>query len=131
MKSIIIDLDGTLTLDEPVDYANKRPNFLVVEKCREWKRLGYKIIIYTSRNMRTYDRNLGMINVHTLPAILAWLEKHNIPFDEVIVGKPWPGFEGFYVDDKAIRPSEFALLSPDEIFDILKKENKYQDGGNK
>jgi len=72
--------------------------------------------------MRTYNGSVGLINVNTLPIILEWLEKHDVPYDEIIVGKPWCGHEGFYVDDKAIRPSEFNTLSYDEIQTLLAKE---------
>jgi len=61
--------------------------------------------------MRTYEGNIGLINANTLPIIHDWLTRHKIPFDEILVGKPWCGFEGFYVDDKTIRPSEFVNLS--------------------
>ncbi|MNW19162.1 hypothetical protein D3C71_2190280 [compost metagenome] len=47
--------------------------------------------------------------------IIDWLKKHNVPHDEIYVGKPWCGHEGFYVDDKSIRPDEFAKLSYEEI----------------
>jgi capsule biosynthesis phosphatase len=33
----------------------------------------------------------------------------------VFVGKPWCGHEGFYVDDKTVRPDEFATMSYSEI----------------
>jgi capsule biosynthesis phosphatase len=56
------------------------------------------------------------------PVILAWLARHDVPFDELYVGKPWCGTEGFYVDDKAVRPSEFLALSPDEIAALLARE---------
>jgi capsule biosynthesis phosphatase len=75
--------------------------------------------------MRTYNRNIGEINVHTLPIILDFLNKYEIPYDEVIVGKPWCGFGGFYVDDKAIRPSEFVGLTELEINELLKKETNF------
>ncbi|WP_210397313.1 HAD hydrolase family protein [Motiliproteus sediminis] len=122
MKKLVIDLDGTLTIDAPGPYPDKEPNAAVVEKLRQYQRLGFQIVIYTARNMRTYEGNVGQINVHTLPVILDWLAQHRIPFDEVIVGKPWCGTEGFYVDDKALRPSEFAALSPAEVKALLDTE---------
>jgi len=131
MKKIIIDLDGTLTLDSDTSYEEKPVNHEVVEACKKYKAMGFEILISTSRNMRTYDGNIGKINVHTLPNILDWLEKHNVPYDEIHVGKPWCGFEGFYVDDKSIRPSEFAKLTYKEIKELLAKENAFKDGGNK
>ena len=36
------------------------------------------------------------------------------------MGKPWCGFEGFYVDDKAIRPNELVDLSYEEIQKLIK-----------
>lgn len=131
MKKIIIDLDGTLTIDSGNGYSDKPLNQEVLVACQRYKEMGFEIVISTSRNMRTYEGNVGKINVHTLPTIIEWLEKHNVPYDEIHVGKPWCGFEGFYVDDKSIRPTEFAKLSYEEIKALLAKENPFKDGGNK
>jgi capsule biosynthesis phosphatase len=94
----------------------------VIKKLREYQQQGFSITIFTARNMRTYEGNIGKINIHTLPIIVEWLEKHSVPYDEIIVGKPWCGHDGFYIDDRAIRPSEFASLSVDEINSLLDKE---------
>ena len=48
--------------------------------------------------------------------------RHDIPFDEIHVGKPWCGTEGFYIDDRAIRPSEFVALSLGEIQTLIAGE---------
>lgn len=119
-KKIVIDLDHTLTLESGSDYESALPNLSVIEKVREYKGLNFEIIIHTSRNMRTFGGNVGKINAHTLPQILRWLEKHSIPFDEIHVGKPWCGEDGFYVDDRAIRPNEFANLNLDQIYALIK-----------
>lgn len=131
MKNIVIDLDGTLTIDSDVPYADKPVNQEVLAQLNKYKKMGFNITIFTSRNMRTYKGNVGKINVHTLPTIIEWLEKHGVPYDEIQVGKPWCGFDGFYIDDKSIRPSEFASKSYEEIRDILAQENAHRDGGNK
>ena len=129
---IIIDLDGTLTIDDDkVDYCDKNPNLALIETIKEYKKMGFKITIFTSRNMRTFNNDVEKIKMHTLPIIISWLDKHKIPYDDIIVGKPWCGFDGFYVDDKAIRPSEFINLKYEEIKELLKKENPYKDGGNR
>lgn len=120
MKKIIIDLDGTLTVEDTnLPYDEKLPQEDVIQKLRIYKELGFTIVIHSARNMRTYEGNIGKINVHTLPKILKWLTLHSVPFDEVVIGKPWCGEEGFYVDDRAIRPNEFILLSPDEVLKKL------------
>ena len=119
MKRLIFDLDDTLCTTQNGDYANAQPITEVVEKLREYHRQGFTIVINTSRNMRTYQGNIGAINKNTLPIIIDWLARHDIPYDELYVGKPWCGLEGFYVDDKAIRPDELVKLSYAEICQLL------------
>lgn len=119
MKRLIFDLDDTLCTTQNGDYANAQPITEVIEKLREYHQQGFTIVINTSRNMRTYQGNIGAINKNTLPIIIDWLGRHDIPYDELYVGKPWCGFEGFYVDDKAIRPDELVKLSYAEICQLL------------
>lgn len=118
MKRIIIDLDHTLCYADG-DYPNARPNQAVIDKLREYRALGFEIVVHTSRNMRTYEGNVGKINVHTVPVILDWLRRNGVDFDEVVVGKPWCGHEGFYVDDRALRPNEFARMTPEEVARLI------------
>jgi len=116
MKRLIFDLDGVLAIDDPARaYADREPNAAVVEKLRAYRAEGFEIVIHSSRNMRTFAGQIGKINAVTLPVIIDWLRRHDIPFDEIFVGKPWCGTEGFYVDDRAIRPSEFLAMSLEEI----------------
>ena len=122
-NKIIIDLDDTICSTENGDYENSIPKENVIKKIKEYKNLGFEIIIYTSRNMRTYKGNVDLIKANTLPIIIKWLEKFDVPYDQIIVGKPWPSFGGFYVDDKAIRPDEFVNLTYSEIQKITNANN--------
>lgn len=116
MRRLVFDLDGTLTIDTPgVAYPEKEPNSAVVAALRDYHKKGFEIVISTARNMRTHAGNTGRITKHTVPVIVEWLAQHDIPYDELHIGKPWCGNEGFYIDDKAIRPDEFVRLSHDEI----------------
>lgn len=120
-KKIIIDLDETISSKiEGKGYESAQPRNDVIARMRHYRELGFEICIFTSRNMRTFKGNIGKINAHTLPVIIDWLSKNEVPYDEIIVGKPWCGHDGFYVDDRAIRPSEFVNLSPEEINVLLK-----------
>ena len=123
MNKIVIDLDLTLTLPGPEPYAEKRPNLAVIEVLRRYKQAGFEIAIYTARNMRTHNGNIGKISALTIPSAIDWLRKHDIPFDEFWPAKPWCGPDGFYVDDRAIRPSEFVALSHDQIKSLIFAEN--------
>lgn len=119
MKRIIMDLDNTISFAEAGDYANAVPNAAVIAKMREYQSEGFVIIIFSARNMRSYDRNVGKITLNTVPTITEWLKQHDVPCDELLIGKPWCGHDGFYVDDKAIRPDEFTTLTYDDIRRII------------
>jgi capsule biosynthesis phosphatase len=123
--TIVIDLDGTLTLPGSADsYAALQPRQEVVRQLRDYSARGFGIAVMTSRNMRTFANSIGRINAETLPGVVEWLKRHDIPFDELHVGKPWCGDQGFYVDDRAIRPSEFVSLAPSSIAALLESERR-------
>lgn len=119
MKQIVIDLDNTITKHDDSPYSDKPPNIEVIEMLRTYRKNGFSIVISTARNMRTYAGNEGKIIANTVPIIIAWLAKHDVPYDEIRVGKPWCGTDGFYVDDKAIRPDEFTSLSYEQIVELI------------
>ena len=121
--SFIFDIDGTLCPIKKKDeeYADLVPYAEMVDKIREYKAGGAKIILFTSRNMNSYNGNIGLINANTAKVILKWLDKWDIPYDEIIYGKPWPGHKGFYVDDRTIRPDEFLSMSVEELNEVCAK----------
>ena len=119
MKRLIFDLDNTISFTIDSNYIDAKPNLPIIDRMRTYKDNGFEIIISTSRNMRTYKGSIGKINAYTLPIIIEWLDKHNVPYDEIIVGKPWCGTDGFYIDDRAIRPSEFLRYNYNEIINLI------------
>ena len=123
IKALFFDIDGTLC---PVKKKEERYEDLVpfsdmLDKLRYYKENGARIILYTSRNMNSYSGNIGLINKYTAAVLTEWLKKWDIPYDEIVYGKVWPGHKGFYVDDRTIRPDEFLKYSLDELEDICKK----------
>ncbi|MFC5469742.1 HAD-IIIC family phosphatase [Cohnella suwonensis] len=122
---LVMDIDGTICENkkEHQSYLDLRPKYDVLDKLREYRQRGFYIILYSSRQMRTYKGNVGKINANTAKTLFQWLDKHDIPYDEIHFGKPWCGRNGFYVDDKAIRPSEFLQYSLEEIQNLLKRED--------
>jgi capsule biosynthesis phosphatase len=119
MKKIVIDLDDTISKTENGDYKNSLPISEVIDLLKKYRESGFEIAISTSRNMRTFNGSIGKINAVTLPIIIDWLQANEVPYDEIHIGKPWCGDGGFYVDDKAIRPSEFLKFSYEEILKII------------
>lgn len=124
--TFVVDIDGTLC---PIKQKEKKyedliPYPAVLEKLREYRAAGARIILYTARNMNSYGGNLGLINANTAKILLKWLDQWEIPYDEIIYGKPWPGQMGFYVDDRAIRPDEFVKLSMKEMQQLCDSSRK-------
>ena len=114
--TFVFDIDGTLCPIKAKDeeYEELVPYHDMIEKLRYYKSNGAKIVLYTSRNMNSYNGNLGLINKYTAAILHDWLKKWDIPYDEIVYGKVWPGKKGYYVDDRTVRPDEFLAKTPEE-----------------
>lgn len=125
--SFVFDIDGTLCPIKKKDekYEDLVPFPDMVEKLKYYKENGARIVLYTSRNMKTYNGNLGLINKHTAAVLNEWLLKWDIPYDEIVYGKVWPGQKGFYVDDRTVRPSEFLKYSPQELEKLCEESRQH------
>ena len=124
--SFVFDIDGTLCPIKKKDerYEDLVPYKEIVDKMRYYKENGARIVLYTSRNMNTYGGNIGLINKNTAVVLNEWLAKWDIPYDEIVYGKVWPGHKGFYVDDRTVRPDEFMKYSPEELEEICEKSRQ-------
>jgi capsule biosynthesis phosphatase len=120
---IVFDIDGTICPIKKKEekYEDLVPYKEMVDKIREYKREGATITLLTSRNVNSYQGNIGLINANTAKVLLAWLDQWEIPYDEIVYGKPWPGHEGFYVDDRTVRPDEFLKLTVEEMDEVCRK----------
>lgn len=121
---LIVDVDGTLTHDDSsVPYSDRRPRSDVIARVNALHARGARIIIYSARNMRTHKGNVGLINKHTLPILMEWLERHGVSYDEIHMGKPWCGTDGFYIQARSLRPDSFVTLAVEEIAAMLGLNN--------
>ncbi len=121
--SFVFDIDGTICPIKGKDerYEDLVPFPRIVERIRYYHDNGARIILFTSRNMNSYNGNIGLINKHTARILAEWLDKWEIPYDEVIYGKVWAGHKGFYVDDRTVRPDEFLNNTPEELEKICRE----------
>ena len=124
--TLIFDVDGTLCpiKKKEEQYIDLIPDEQMVEKLKYYKENGAKIVLFSSRTMNSYHGNLGLINANTAVIMQKWLKKWNIPYDEILFGKPWPGHKGLYIDDRAVRPDEFLEHSFDELEEICKNSSR-------
>ena len=104
---ICIDLDGTLckNLKDGETYETVAPMEGAVDVVNKLKSKGHYIIIYTARRMKTLNSNIGAIIAEQGPVVINWLAKHNIPYDELLFGKP---LADIYIDDKALKFTDWA-----------------------
>lgn len=124
--SFVFDIDGTICpiKKKEESYEDLVPYENVVERLRYYHDNGAKIVLFTSRNMNSYNGSIGLINKNTAKVLMEWLDKWGIPYDEIIYGKPWPGHKGFYVDDRTVRPDEFLAKTADELDEICQNSRK-------
>jgi capsule biosynthesis phosphatase len=106
-RTLCVDVDDTLCFTDDHDYTQSRPNDPVVVKVREAKAKGWWIILHTARGMGRSGGHIETVADEVLDEVRALCERHDIPYDEIVVGKPWARW---YIDDRALRPDEFTEL---------------------
>ena len=107
-RTLVVDIDKTICeTPKGKDYSKCEPIEPVCEKLREENNKGTYIILYTSRNVRTFKGNIGLINKYTHVVLAEWLKNNNIPYDEIYFNKPWGFGDLNYIDDKFLSIEEF------------------------
>lgn len=105
-KSIGIDFDGTICKKQPYGDGTiySKPNEGASEVIGNLKKAGYNIVVFTVRLHPKFGGDLEWKKKQ----IEDWLNKYQIPFDEITNNKP----EAMaYIDDKAIRFTNWEDIS--------------------
>ena len=105
MKSIVIDVDGTICDAIDRNYQEAVPIQPVIDKINFLYNQGYRIILYSSRGMHSCNGDLSLIIEKNHSTLKSWLEKHKVKFHELIFGKP---LADWYVDDKSLPVEDFV-----------------------
>ena len=110
------DLDGTISENKKdgQSYEDVIPLPGSVDTINRLKESGHYIIIFTARNMVTHNNNLGKIISNQAPIVIEWLKKYNIPYDELLFGKP---HYDYIIDDKAIQFKSWDDLNENLFID--------------
>lgn len=123
-KVLVVDVDGTLCpIKEPDQSYADLPAFAAMrERLIELRSDGWRIVLSSSRGMRTHNGCEAAIEREVLPTLLGWLERNGVPFDQIRLAKPWAGTDGFYVDDRTVRPREFLTHSLEALSAICQRD---------
>lgn len=112
---IVIDLDGVLcAIKQPGQiYSDVEPIPGAAARLREFRAAGHTVVIYTARNMATYEGNIGKVMKNVGLITLEWLENHGMEYDEIYFGKP----NGhIYIDDRAVHFQDWEKLDLNALF---------------
>jgi capsule biosynthesis phosphatase len=132
---VVFDLDGVVCeLKKPSEsYSNVIPKNDVIEKMREMKDEGHYLIIHTGRHMRTCNGNVSKVIEKIGKITEDWLQKWNVPYDELVFGKP---YADIYVDDLGIEFStkekldeKIKSIQPYIIIPMAGQGKRFKDNG--
>lgn len=109
---ICIDLDGVICQlrKKNETYDVLLPVEGAIDKIKTLKKEGHYIIIYTARRMKTHKANSARVVADIGKTTLDWLARYEIPFDEIMFGKPWADI---YIDDNAFRFKSWNVIKGD------------------
>ena len=111
-KAIVFDVDDTIMFTENRDYENSRPNTPLIEGMRALRDAGWHITLMSSRGMGRSGGDIASVEEQVLKEINDFCGKHDVPFNDIILGKPWAAY---YVDDKAMTPGQFSAKYKDIV----------------
>jgi capsule biosynthesis phosphatase len=101
------DLDGTICENKTGDltYATVLPFPAAIAVLKDLKSQGHTIILHTGRHMKTCGGNQGQILAKQGKVLLDWLEKWDIPYDEIWWSKP---HADLFIDDAVHKHTDWA-----------------------
>jgi capsule biosynthesis phosphatase len=112
---LVFDMDGTIckTRTPNQTYVEVEPIKGMPEYLQKLKAEGHYIIIQTARHMGTCASNEGKVVKMGARLLMDWLDKYNVPYDEVYFGKP---HADLFIDDKGITFKDVDNLKEDIDF---------------
>lgn len=113
------DLDNTVCERKLGDktYDSVEPFPEALDTLRWLRSEGHTIILHTARHMKTCDGNVGRVLGKQGKTLFDWLEKHQIPYDEIWWSKP---HADLFIDD-AVHTHTDWTSSKQAILDRLDK----------
>ncbi len=113
---VCFDLDGVLCHGRP--YAEAVPDLEAIEYLRHLYDQGHIILIYTARGMGGAANNVGRAVACNAMLTLEQLDLWNIPYDEVLFGKPT---YDILIDDKSVSNLEQLkhLMGTNHVYGIV------------
>ena len=106
-RSLVIDVDDTISKHTNRDYENAEPITEMIERVNQYFDAGWHIVYYTARGAVSCNGDVKLIEATRGPVLEKWMKDHGVKYHELRFGKP---IAVYYVDDKALRPDEFLNM---------------------
>ena len=123
-KRIVCDIDDTISFCKDRDWVNAKPNLSIIKKLISMHNDGWEIFLHTARgSLSAKTPDDARIKYESI--ITEWCEKHKVPYDKLIFGKP---LAAYYVDDKSLTPDAFLSLDIEQLKGGLSGADIYRAG---
>lgn len=106
-KSLVVDIDDTISFTTKRDWENAAPNKELIEKLNSLYVDGWEIHYVTARGYLSFEKDRKKAEEHYKPIIERWLKKHNVMYTSLSFEKI---LASYYIDDKGINPDDFLNL---------------------
>jgi capsule biosynthesis phosphatase len=106
-KTIICDVDDTISVTTTHDWENATPNNAVINKINKLYNNGWTVILMTARGQVSCNGNFKTAAEKYRTKMEAWLKKHEVKYHMLSFEKY---LASYYVDDKSLTPQQFIDL---------------------
>ena len=101
----VFDIDETISRwNDNRDYFNFEPDRDMIYNIARLYHKGHHITLHTARGMLSMKGDIKKIEKEIRPPLEAWLERWNVKYDVLVMGKP---AGDYYVDDKNLSIDQF------------------------
>lgn len=110
-KSIVVDIDDTLSFTLNRDWKNAIPNQPLIDKLNKLYDDGWDVFIVTARgNLSCSSREEAEEKYR--PGIEKWMADHGVKYTAISFQKI---LASYYIDDKGITPEDFVAMNIEEL----------------
>jgi len=106
-KTIICDVDDTISVTTTHDWENAIPNYSVINKINKLYEEGWTVILMTARGQVSCEGNFKTAAEKYREKMEAWLNKHEVKYHMLSFEKY---LASYYIDDKSLTPQQFVEL---------------------
>lgn len=106
-KTLVVDIDDTISITHNRDFENAEPIQKVIDKVNQFYDLGWNIVLFTARGMKSSNNNWLKAEIKYREITENWLKKYNVKYNKLKFGKY---NATYYIDDKNLNINEFLEL---------------------